>query len=221
MQIMTNMKTETTLIIAHGDLDGVISAALLAAKFGLESGTFELVFAQPFLLDKVQIPATVDNIYVVDIALNNRAPEMTLGFIKKHSAHLVKWYDHHQGWPAELAEQSGKFVINSKARSCAEVVGGDAAFIGDAVAADTRSGKLSARGELLERALKADMKDDAIKRAAVAMLMGDESGKEEIFCAAEKYSALETAADKIAAGYRIIGKARGSGRRFRPCLRFD
>ena len=84
-------------IVAHGDIDGVTSAAILFGQLAIEPEDINVVFTQPFLVDKVVIPDKVDQVYVVDIAINNRDPEMTADFVRRLGGKLVRWYDHHEG----------------------------------------------------------------------------------------------------------------------------
>lgn len=181
-----------SIVIAHGDLDGIISTTLLIQKYGLKDPI--IIFCQPFTVDKIKIESDVDY-YVVDIAVNNRDVAMTETLIKALGDKLVIWYDHHQGWDGlQLPEKV--FIINENVGSCAELIGGDRKLIEDAIAADTRQGQLSPTGLLIEQAIKADMSDDGVRRAAVDYLVtGNQEAK--LKKAAKKYAAIQTETERL------------------------
>jgi len=95
------------VIICHGDGDGIISAASIARLLGRETMT---IITQPFLLGKVVIPEDITNIYVVDIAVNNKDVQMTRDFASTHADKIVIWADHHQGTDI-LADIIGKKLV--------------------------------------------------------------------------------------------------------------
>lgn len=198
------------LVVAHGDLDGIISTVCLMKEFVLSIEHTEIIFTQPFLVDKLEIPEAVkeNNVFVVDIAVNNRDPEMTKEFIKKIGNRLAVWYDHHKGWSQILGwESTGGdtygFVVDSTAQSCAELVRKNDELVADATAADTRQGKLSPRAQLIEQATKANMADDTIRLLAVKWLLGDASAREGLEAAAKKYVAIQTETERLAATYLV------------------
>lgn len=97
---------KNSLVICHGDGDGIISAAVISRAIG----EAKVIITQPFLLDKMVIDNDVDAIYVVDIAVNNKDVAMTTGFASKHADKIVLWADHHAG--AEiLADILGKKLV--------------------------------------------------------------------------------------------------------------
>lgn len=208
------------LFIGHGDFDGVASVALLAKQLGIPAGEVRVIFTQPFLVEKLIIPDDdIERIFVVDIAMNNRDVEMTRKFIQSISNRLERWYDHHQGWQDEFVNNN-KFILKDKP-ACAAIIGSthwtapESAVVADAIAADTRKGELSPHGLLIEQAMKANMADDSIRVAAVKWLLGDESQKEILEKAAEKYAAIQKETMRLAGTYEMNGKvaivdARGS-----------
>jgi hypothetical protein len=101
-----------TNIIAHGDGDGTIAAAVAR----LNGAQGRLVCAQPFLLHK--LPDLTRPAIIVDIAVDNKNPEATLEWAKRNADCIAAWIDHHEGGEA-LAEILGdKFIYDSSAPSC-------------------------------------------------------------------------------------------------------
>lgn len=191
---------KSLLIVAHGDLDGIVSAVLVARKY--PERDIRATFVQPFTLDKVEV-ADDDEVVVVDVAVNNRNPQMTMDFTVRLGDRLLCWYDHHQGW--ELVDADDKFIIDSTAPSCAAVIGGDKTLVADATAADTRKGELSSRASLIEKATKANLADNSIREAAFAWLIGDESQSPILEAAAERYAAIQAETEQLSATYQATG----------------
>lgn len=199
------------LFIGHGDFDGVASVALLAKQLGVSAEEIRMIFTQPFLVGKIVIPDGIEEIYVVDIAVNNRDMEMTKRFIESLGNRLIVWYDHHEGWHTPettgLTIAQGGKVIAQTARACAAMLGPSSdELVQDANAADTRQGQLSPRGQLIEQATKANIADDSIRVAAVKFLLGDESQKAVLEKAAESYAEKQKATEELSATYEIVGK---------------
>lgn len=211
------------ILVTHGDLDGIISAVCAVQKFELAPGETELVFVQPFTVDKVEIPEEIEDVYVVDVAVNNRDPEMTRRFVEKLGDRLAGWYDHHQGWNAFLKLGWPRFLafrIDEKAGSCAEIIRDirivnargqtlkrevDQGLVADATAADTRKGTLSPRGQLIEQAMKANMADDNVRQMAVKWLLGDKAAREGLEEAAKKYAEIQAETERLAVTYQVTG----------------
>ena len=103
------------VIICHGDGDGVISGAIILASL---NGETKIVITQPFLLDKINIEEDVEEIYVVDIAVNNKDVDMTLSFAKKYVNQIVLWVDHHAGSEILSGILSGKLIFEVTEPSC-------------------------------------------------------------------------------------------------------
>lgn len=199
-------KERRLLIVAHGDLDGIISAVLV----GLEclSRDIRIDFAQPFTVDKVEIPDDVDEVVVVDLAINNRDPLMTMSFINRLGDKLLSWTDHHQGWEPFDVDQDhyDRFEIDPKAPSCASMLGSRGTLVEDATAADTRQGKLSWRADLIERATKANLSDNSVREAAFWWLLGDEGQFPILEKAARKYAAIQEETERLSATYQVTGQ---------------
>lgn len=161
------------LIITHGDVDGVISAALLTKIRQLDLRETDVIFTQPFLVDKVKTDG-YDQIYVCDIAVNNRDPQMTEKFIQSLGDRLIVWHDHHQGWGQYINEDS-RFHIDEMAPSCATVIGGDQKWIDAANAIDSRKGH-SDLGQLLDQATKVNLSDETVRIYAFEYALGLNDG---------------------------------------------
>ncbi len=208
------MTRKKSLIVAHGDFDGIASAKELAQQLGISAEEIRVIFTQPFLVGKITIPDDIEEVHVVDIAVNKDKVEMTKQFIESLGDRLKGWYDHHVGWTGvrETMEASMRIHVDSMLPACAcmwrKGIHQDEPnwLIDDAVVADTRKGDLSPRGQLIEQATKANIQDDTIRVAAVKWLLGDESQKAILDKAAEKYAAIQKETQQLAATYAITGK---------------
>jgi len=213
--------TETekkVLVVAHGDLDGIVSAVLEMKRSGLQLGTTEISFTQPYLVDKVEVAEAIQEIYIVDIAVNNRDPEMTKKFIDKIRDKLVYWVDHHQGWLPVLSqfhEQRRKFSIYEDSESAARIIAAESSFpadfpveelVSDANAADTRRGKLSKNGRLIEEAMKADLRNDSIREFAVRWIVNgyeEDEDYEKLQEAQARYQKVQAETEKLVERYKV------------------
>jgi len=202
-------------IISHGDLDGIVSAALWVArllKTGIKREEIQVIFAQPFQLpspDRIK----GEEVIVVDIAVNNRNPNQTKEFIKSINEKLRSWIDHHKGW--QEVQVDDRFIIDEEAKAAAEIVYQQAMdqlaeyemFVRDAVAADTREGYLSPKGQLIEEAVKSNLKDDSIRLAAVwwlvdgALKEGPEY--EKLLKAQQRYRKIQEVTNRLINRYQI------------------
>jgi hypothetical protein len=177
---MKEVRRMRKIIIAHGDVDGVVGAYLLIKALNLTNITTEkLLFTQPHEINKLRIEPN-EPLYVIDIAPNNSNIEMTKEFIRTHNVKV--WVDHHKGWSAlkELIDE--RFIINEGLPStCAVLLKAfpslavnpeTAQLASDGTASDTgRLEQLSPVGWLLYKALKANIADTEIKRRAVRWLI--------------------------------------------------
>jgi hypothetical protein len=108
------------IVVSHGDLDGIISAATISVNYNIP--VENIIFTQPFLLDKIPIAEDVGEIYVVDIAVNNRNPDMTKEFIERYRDKISSWIDHHEGYQL-LKEWLGEDkVIAGDSPSCPQLM---------------------------------------------------------------------------------------------------
>ncbi|MDD5145034.1 MAG: hypothetical protein PHW72_02845 [Candidatus Pacebacteria bacterium] len=159
------------LIIADQGLDGVISAASAIIYYDFPLGETEILFTQPFALDRVEIPEEAERIVVVDVGFNNENPEMTRAFIKRLGSKLLGWFDHHSGWPEDIAGNPALFVIIPQAKSCGGMIpSGDPELRANANIADTH-GELSPWAQIIEEDLKVNPLDNEARLAAVHKIL--------------------------------------------------
>lgn len=208
LEALEAMAEKNVLVVAHGDLDGVVSAALAMGRFGLNLETTEIVFSQPYLVDKVEVPEKIEKVFVVDIAVNNRDPEMTRKFIEKMDDRglLGIWCDHHQGWPTEIVGRIDFWIKETEA--CAEMLGDldDSKWITDAIVSDTREGELSEQGQLIEQAMKADLSDDTVREAAVRWIVNGcekDSDYQRLQEAQGIYQKVQAETEELAKQYKV------------------
>ncbi len=120
------------MIIAHGDVDGVISAVIAARAMGDDPA---FLFSGPRSIHRTlrSIPPGGGEITIVDIGVNaNRLSELERELRRlRESGWRVTWIDHHQ-WPEGGVERLSKYaerVVVRSAPSAARVVleefGGD------------------------------------------------------------------------------------------------
>lgn len=103
-------------VIAHGDGDGTIAAAV-CRKAG---ATGRLTVTQPFLL--VKLPNLTGPTVIVDIAVDNKNPEATLDWARRNAEHIVAWVDHHTGGEALTEILGERFIYDPLAPSCPQVM---------------------------------------------------------------------------------------------------
>lgn len=103
---------ENTAIIAHGDGDGTIAAAV-CRKAGVEG---KLITTQPFLLHK--LPNLICPTVIVDIAVDNKNPQATLDWARRNATHIIVWVDHHTGGEALTEILGNRFICDLRSPSC-------------------------------------------------------------------------------------------------------
>ncbi len=93
------------LIIAHRDLDGLISAFFLAVALKNKYQTIDVVFSQPYmanLLRKFLVQrnqsTTYNKIGFVDLSVDCTKPKTTRNMLKTVSDRIEYIFDHHSGW---------------------------------------------------------------------------------------------------------------------------
>jgi len=211
------VKNDSLLLVAHGDLDGIVSAVLASSWSRVKDYRFiRVAFVQPFTLDEVKV-ADDEDIIVCDIAVNNRDPRMTESFISRLGDQLLWWYDHHRGWE-RLEIDDKRFVIDSTAPSCAEVVLGTAQseglepegyaldLVAAATVADSRQGELHEWALLVEKAIKADLSDNEVRKAAYEWLSGhrvDQNHRSVLSEASNKYEVVLKNTEELAKSYQV------------------
>jgi oligoribonuclease NrnB/cAMP/cGMP phosphodiesterase (DHH superfamily) len=107
-------------IIAHGDLDGIISASILSINYNIPPEN--IIFTQPFLLDKITIQEDVEEIYIVDIAVNNRNPNITKEFRERYRDKIKLWIDHHEGYQLLKDWLGEERIIAGNSPSCPQLM---------------------------------------------------------------------------------------------------
>jgi hypothetical protein len=107
-------------VVSHGDLDGIISAATISINYNISPEN--IIFTQPFLLDKINIPDNVKEIYVVDIAVNNRNHNMTKEFIERYRGKIRLWIDHHEGYQLLIEWLGEERIIAGDSPSCPQLM---------------------------------------------------------------------------------------------------
>ncbi|GEM_PF-1320185 len=118
MKIIGARYERGTEIIAHGDGDGTISAAIVRIQGAMGGGC--LTVTQPFLLHK--LPDLTGPTVIVDIAVDNKNSAATLEWARRNIENIVEWIDHHAGGEA-LGEILGeKFIYDPTAPSCPQVM---------------------------------------------------------------------------------------------------
>lgn len=191
-----------SLVVSHGDTDGMISAALVVKKYNLDLSETDVIFTQPFLVSKVNLDG-YGKVFVADVAVNNRNPEMTSEFVDALGQKLVVWYDHHKGW-----EDSGlidsRFVIDESSPSCAKVIGGPARWIVAANVIDSRKGK-SELGQLLDQATKVNLSDNSVRQVAFEHILGLNDGS-LLRKKQQEYRIVEKKTKELVKRGRIDGK---------------
>ena len=108
------------MIVSHGDLDGIISASIISVNYNIP--VENIIFTQPFLLDKISIPEDTGEMYVVDIAVNNRNPDMTKEFIERYRDKIKLWIDHHEGYTLLKEWLGEEKVIAGDSPSCPQLM---------------------------------------------------------------------------------------------------
>lgn len=127
------MKMKDIVILTHGDIDGIASAAILLRylriKMNVKNENIELIFTGPLALPeklKKLINSNVKTIYITDISINIKNSENTKGIIKKLNSEgkRIIWIDHHQWSIEDINEimKSVELIIVEKTLSAARIV---------------------------------------------------------------------------------------------------
>jgi len=212
-----NKMTRKITIVTHGDFDGAATAALTIARLkavGIANeNEIDVIFTQPFLVDKVVIPENTTHVFVNDLAVNNRNPQMTKNFITSLGDKLISWIDHHEGW--NMIKTDNRFNIATSAPACAVIAADGSLIVSgtprlqelvmDAITADTRKGTLSPNGQLVEDAMKADLGNDDTRLAVVKFMLGDESQRIILETAAKAYAAVLAETHRLCGFYEVDG----------------
>lgn len=111
------------LLLAHGDLDGIVSAVQMRYIFDDNVKEWDVLFTLPHWIRKHTELENYDLIIVVDISVNNRNERMSLDWIKNIKCDLI-WWDHHY-CPENISDvykSNRSIVINPDFRSCVSLI---------------------------------------------------------------------------------------------------
>ena len=124
----TSVQSKPIMIIAHGDVDGVISAVIAARSLSLnDRDDVEYYFSGPRSIDNVlsRIPGGGKRLIIVDIAINPDKLDKIRKQIKRlsKSGWQITWIDHHE-WPPNALDGLSMYadVRVRRAPSAARVV---------------------------------------------------------------------------------------------------
>jgi len=125
LALRLRLKRPSVIIIAHGDVDGVLSAVIAARSIGDNP---EFLFSGPRSIHRTLslIPPGPGRLILVDIGVNaNRLNELEAQLARlKRSGWSITWIDHHQ-WPENAVERLSRHadsVIVRPSPSAARVV---------------------------------------------------------------------------------------------------
>jgi len=185
-----------TTIVTHGDLDGICSAAAIVLKYNLTN--YITVFTQPFqVLSNDVRRAMLDKLYVCDLAINNRNPEMTLKFLSLNEKKLVKWYDHHEGWKSckdELVKKlikEKRLVIKTSAKTTTEMITKNKDLIEIARCGDTGQYEKHELANLINSALKVNLHDNTTRCLALDFLLSKNKDFTQLYETAKQYKQIK------------------------------
>lgn len=119
---------QVSQIVAVGSVDGVCTAAALLRIIGRPAEEVGLVFTQAFTVDKVDVSGWKPDrkVAFVDLAVNNREPQMTVAFVGRIRAaghELVAVIDEHsrEDWLSVLGSFEG-LIIEPQSQNAASDV---------------------------------------------------------------------------------------------------
>ncbi|AFA39505.1 Single-stranded DNA-specific exonuclease [Pyrobaculum oguniense TE7] len=99
-------------ILAHGDADGVCSAALVKAALRGQYGEIQVIFTHPVDLPKDFQQYARGDVYIVDVAIDEKAAQEVQRLFRAYGGRVV-YLDHHP-LPVDLA---GAEVVHEEAPS--------------------------------------------------------------------------------------------------------
>jgi len=185
-----------TTIVTHGDLDGICSAAAVIQENELTN--YITVFTQPFqVLSNDVRRALLDELYVCDLAINNRNPEMTLRFLLLNERKLIKWFDHHEGWKDcedELVKRlikEKRLVVKASAKTATEMITKDKDLIKIARCGDTGQYDKHESANLINAALKVNLHDNSVRCLALNYLLNQHKDFDRLFEIAKQYEQIK------------------------------
>lgn len=209
----------TGVIVTHGDVDGIVSAVVLARAIG---GSFDYHFSGPNSLDKTLSKLRVegDDLFILDIGLNKSKLAEVESSLRRLSSRgvRVRWYDHHR-WDREalsriasIAELEVRPSVSNARLVLGELGGGEFERELVRIADDADTGSYSMEISRLYNAISMDRK---MRKKLLEVLLGGSLIDDELRSFGEaKLGELE---DQVSEGLRraVVRVTRG-GRRF--CL---
>ncbi|MCS7102504.1 MAG: hypothetical protein NZ992_01320, partial [Candidatus Korarchaeum sp.] len=100
----------TGVIVTHGDVDGIISAAIVARILG---GDFDYAFSGPNSLNRTlsKLRVREGELIILDIGLNKSKLTEVEGSLRKLVSERVRvrWYDHHR-WDDEALSRIASLI---------------------------------------------------------------------------------------------------------------
>jgi len=185
-----------TTIVTHGDLDGICSAAAVVLKYNLTN--YITVFTQPFqVLSNDVKRALLDEMFVCDLAINNRNPEMTLRFLSLNERRLIRWYDHHEGWKTckdELVKKlikEKRLVVKTSAKTATEMITKNKDLIKIARCGDTGQYEKHEFANLINAALKVNLHDNTTRCLALDFLLDKNKDFAQLYETAKHYEQIK------------------------------
>ncbi|MBU1706152.1 hypothetical protein KKG19_05525, partial [Patescibacteria group bacterium] len=106
----------TTLVISVGSVDGILTSAALLRLLGKSEEECDMVFCQAFTVDKLPVDKWQGKVVtLVDLAVNNRDPEMTAAFVarlRENDNQLIAVIDEHsrEDWLSTLGNFNGLVI---------------------------------------------------------------------------------------------------------------
>lgn len=220
---------DANIIVAVGSVDGVLTAAA-ALRHNADAANAKLIFTQAFLVDKLN-PAEwspAGKVLFVDLAVNNKAPDMTVAFLRKVQAAghtIVGICDEHDGaaWNKALSDAgleraslgiapvSGKgTATNSSGALLKSLLGTDADEHTQRLCDGAENGdrmKFEGLAGVVNEAVKSNITDDQRRKYLAHFLAQDLSPDEKITgWIAEYKKILENNKEVIATGEVVGGK---------------
>jgi len=110
------------LIIAHGDGDGVISAAVLKTIYPEAMVTFSKPQHLLRLLEELGDNPEITKIYIADIGLDRHNSRPIVECVQRHKDKIKLWVDHHHGSEKLIPVLKDKLLLDVNQPSCPAVM---------------------------------------------------------------------------------------------------
>lgn len=219
----------TNLIIAVGSVDGILTAAAFLRLIGNDEA--EVCFTQAFTVDKIEMSdwGPARKVALVDLAVNNRDPAMTVGFVNRlrEAGHtLVAVIDEHsrEDWLVCLGnfeglviepqsqnagddapKSAGEVLKRALAESGTEVDDHLLGLMADADAAD-RMNFNGSFASLVNQAVKSRIQDDSRRVYLARHFAQNRNADETISGWISEYEAILANHDNIVENRKDLGE---------------